>query len=296
MKIKTGSSYDIAISNDFKFVSSIHCPTKFFEFESGKKISQCKPLKHPSHIGFSPDSTFLIVKNTSGQIAKITNFHEPQNKLIVKDSQEGSNFQFTKDSKSILHGDWDGNIYLTKFYPKEHSIIKSYPGYSVNNVKTIESDTFAFLISPKYNQLSGIKDRSSKILILDSNLRISTIDLPSGHIDDFILHNKHEITILSTNHNMLANYNLKSKKYDKILETIKQPKKIEYCYFRKIYAIVAYKSIYILGLDFSILKRLDLEFPCHARFHSNGIYTSIGAWNQGYIYSTDDLLKDTHNA
>jgi len=122
------SSYDICFSPDGKFLASCGKEVRLWSSPDITKVWRAHPLAHPMHLGFSPDSSLLGVKSTSGHIRLVSTAtgavaHDFDNKA---DGQGGS-FLFTEDGAHVVDGSWKGShivrsldgkvVFREEFYP-----------------------------------------------------------------------------------------------------------------------------------------------------------------------------------
>ncbi len=74
-------------------------------------IARAHPLKHPSHIDFSPDGSLLAVKNTSGDIAVLDALTlDVLARHHGRPWGEGSPLRFSSDGAQLVDGSWDGHL------------------------------------------------------------------------------------------------------------------------------------------------------------------------------------------
>jgi hypothetical protein len=301
-KLKT--SHQIRVSEDYRFLChSMDSKTIVYDFTNWEKIIELNKPNYPSHIRFSRNSEYLLIKSTSGDIYV---YNTASNFQLVNRLQSKKSFKlvegdvnFTQDQSMILsvvetgNGNQIGmiNIYsgesivLTDF--KElHNLIyyHQYVDYkkihlftlsSVNNETGYRENKLVKVREPINRESIEIVNHPD-ILVWDSVI-FDTIH------DVYIVVSDYEITLLDSDFKTILK---------KTYINDNNPVEGNIGYFRHLhqsgdgrFIVLTYsKSIAILKYeDLKIIRIEHLPYASFAEFSHGDQYLLIGTWEHGYV-------------
>ncbi|MCX6850880.1 MAG: WD40 repeat domain-containing protein [Verrucomicrobia bacterium] len=105
--IKT--SFDARFSPNGQLLASLSRDIVLWSCPDTKKIWKAHPFSHPSYVAFSPDSSLLVVKSTSGDRCLLScTAGDVISDFKGQSHGEGGNLLFAEDGESIVDGSWSG--------------------------------------------------------------------------------------------------------------------------------------------------------------------------------------------
>jgi WD40 repeat protein len=109
--MKWPAAYDLSCSDDGRLLACLGRNVVVIDITSRRRLSTSHPLSHPSHAAFSPGSSALAVKATSGRIVVM----DPCSGKVLHDHKnqkegEGSQVHFSPSGEELVDGSWDGAL------------------------------------------------------------------------------------------------------------------------------------------------------------------------------------------
>ena len=147
---KLKRAYDLAFSPNFKSVATVSRDVRLWDILSKKPLFSVHPLSHPSHLDFSPDSTRIAVKSTSGHIIVIdATSGETITDCANQVEGEGARLYFSPDGQFLVDASWGGK--LTARLSKSGTIAfqEAVGGMVSGLTTTTDRTTFAYTISKR---------------------------------------------------------------------------------------------------------------------------------------------------
>jgi len=99
------------------------------------KVWRTHPLSHPASVAFSPDGSYIAVKNTSGTILLLdVATGAPSCNFANADDGEGSGLEFSSDGLEIVDGSWSGWLRVRQADSGAIVFAREYPGEMITAV------------------------------------------------------------------------------------------------------------------------------------------------------------------
>lgn len=110
---RLGKSYVAAFSPSGRFVATLSRQINIWQVETRRRVLAIKTIKHPAHVCFSPDESYVAVKSTWGEVAlfelatgSLRQHFRPRH------ADEGCAIYFSADGTALIDGSWDGKLYI----------------------------------------------------------------------------------------------------------------------------------------------------------------------------------------
>lgn len=264
-----------------------------------KKLWRVHPIAHPSHIVFSPDSSLLAVKGTSGDrrllscaTGDVIPGFKPQSR------GEGGNLVFTDDGAGIIDGSWSGwHSVLTgegKILFEEH-----FADEMVTGIIRHPDGRFWFR---HQRQGTDPQDGSPAQWLLGRSFPFSLGDFEKVPIPFYYYHGAsfspdgRLLAILSgRNPSLLSVFEFPKMRLESSIELPAEFRRgcsLRYSPDGELMAVISSTSLILLtARDLSIQSQRAIPNGCSIDFSPDGSLLVVGSWSAGEVLSIEEATK-----
>jgi WD40 repeat protein len=148
-KLRIGPSYELRFDPESRQAISIGRNISVWDLTTGKRVIRSHPLKHPSHVHWSPSGDFLCVKSTSGELI-VVNAATLQitSRLQTGRAGEGCEAVFSPDGDRLLDGTWGGMLATYNITSQSRQLEHSFPHAMITSIVPSRSRTRAAIVVP----------------------------------------------------------------------------------------------------------------------------------------------------
>ncbi len=133
--LKIKKSYSVTFSPDGTLLATMGRYVSVWDVAKGRKKFRCNPLRHPSHLCFSPSGKQLAVKGTSGHIFIIdSETGEAVSDFMNLEDGEGANPQYSSCGEYLVDGSWNGRLFVRRASTGGIEFAQDFPGEMITRI------------------------------------------------------------------------------------------------------------------------------------------------------------------
>lgn len=291
------SSFDVCFSPNGAFLASISRDVILWSCPGIQKLWRVHPLSHPSHSAFSPDSSLLAVKSTSGHMRMLST----SSGMVVSDFQnksdgEGGAFLFANEGTLIVDGSWNGS-HIVRTLEGDTAFQERFASEMVTGVLRHPSGRIWFR-----HQRRGPdpKDGTPQQRLLGRDLPFTLgvfeqVALPFySYADATFSPDGSSIAILAGR----APYVLSVFSFPAMqpLRRVELPPelrsghRVRFSPCGKLLAVAGADLFVVFSAsDLSIHRQTAIKCGCDVDFSPTDSLVAVGSWSEGEVFTTDDL-------
>jgi WD40 repeat protein len=285
--------FSASISLDNEYCITIGRDVNCWSIRENKKIWCVHPLSNPSNCALSPDSKYIVVKNTQGNIVVLnTEDGAKQESFISKSYGEGSNIEYSTDGKCIIDGSWNGSViirdsmtgslinryvFTNEMIERVHKVNNGETWFTEHQVKAVDNRPLedVYLLKWIY-PLGSVKP--TKIHLGIPSIQYSAITNNCRYLA--IVSGTKKIELLVNN--FIKNRII----WRKEIECGGSGFSLKWSYDDKYLGSVQKEKIMIYnGINGEIVNQYDIKYPSEIYFASSNKYIVLCSWENGIIQS-----------
>lgn len=298
------ASFDTRFSPNGERLASLSKDLVLWSSPDIKKLWRARPLAHPAHVAFSPDSSLLAVKSTSGHRRLIASTSGGIVSELNNHSRgEGGNILFADDGSSIIDGSWSG----------WHSVL-NLDGEVLFEEQFANEMVIGVLRHPTgriwfRHQRRGpdLHDGKSAQRLLGRSQPFSHGDFQQISIElnsyqDATFSPDGQVLAILSGHspNVLSAYGFPTMQLVKkveLPETFRLGCRVRYSPVGDVIAVISSTLLVLLSAkDLTIEAELPMPFGCSIDFSPTGSLLAVGSWGEGEVIRVDDVVERGHAA
>lgn len=295
MQIKR--SYSVCFSKNGSFLASTAKDVVLWSCPKIIKLWRVHPISHPAHLAFSPNSSLLAVKSTSGHILLLsTSSGEVSCDFHNKSDGEGGAFIITDDGSQLIDGSWKGShivrtldgktIFREEFFPDMITGVLRHPSGRIwfrhNRRAHVPSDG-----TPKQRLLG-------RDLPFTSNVFQQVVVPFESYTDATFSPDGNSLVILAgQSPYILSIFTFPAMEELKRIELppeMRLGRCLRFSPCGSFLAVAGSDSLVILSsIDLSIQRQIPIPYGCDVDFSPTDFLMAAGSWSAGEVFTTSDL-------
>lgn len=300
--IQIGPSFELRFDPTSSRAISVGRNISVWNLETKTRVTRSHPLKHPSHVNWSPDGEKICVKATSGELVIVdAKTLKVQTQLQSKRAGEGCECVFSPDGLRLLDGTWDGTLATYDINSQRRLLDHTFPECMVTALTSSPTYTrAATVIQPKLSAGLGPGPQHTICLVEWTTTGLELRTLPNSW-------DKIQAITFDSSENQLAILRQDGGRIEGCIEVVNLTSghaiASRPCTLSWNGGSITWSpdgevlgSVESDGFHFYDTTNLQesghvpLQYACHVEFSRDGKFIALGAWSGGVVRLTESIL------
>jgi WD40 repeat protein len=302
-KLRIGPSYELRFDPESRRAISFGSNISVWDLKTGKRTARAHPLKHPSHVHWSPNGDSLSVKSTSGELILVSaETLQITARLQTKRAGEGSEAVFSPSGDRLLDGTWEGMLATYEVASQSRQLEHSFPNAMITSIEPSWSSALAAVVVHQKSSTGRSPEPQHSICIAEwsrSGLAMRTIGTKFHDV---------KATAFDRSERRLAIMRRDGSNTDACIDIVDvmngQTIASRACVLSPngsslgwspdgdVIGIVEKDGFRFYDVpDLKEIVQLPMKYASHIEFSRDGKYIALGAWSGGEIRFADSVLR-----
>jgi WD40 repeat protein len=301
-KLRIGPSFELRFDPGSRRAISIGANISVWDLETRKRIVRSHPLKHPSHVRWSPSGDSLAVKSTSGELVIVdATTLAIISRLQSRQAGEGCETVFSPDGHRLLDGTWDGLLATYDIEAQSRQLEHTFPQTMITSIVSSRSDTYAAaVIRPKAS--SGLPQVLEHAICLaewsDSGLALRTVPKKFHGVKALAFDRTEKLLAIMRNNGPDEGGTIEIIEVEHGQSIASRPcvlshngSSIDWSPDNRLIGTVDLSGFrFYAATDLTEIIHVPWKYPSHVEFSGDGKYVAFGAWSGGEIRLVNTVI------
>lgn len=304
MRLRIGPSYELRFDPESRRAVSFGRNVSVWDLATGKRTVRAHPLKHPSHVRWSPEGHTLALKSTSGELVLLNaDDLECLGRLQSKTAGEGCGIAFSPSGDRLLDGTWNGVLATYELRSFGQQLKAEFPDTMITSIEPSPSRRFAALVlNRKHSAASAAGPRKSVLLAhwAPSEMALHELDLDADGINATAFDNTETRLAVARRRRLgerdrVEIIDLSEKRVVASVDFMSNPngRSLAWSPDGNIIASVENDGFRFYDSSrLSVIASVGFRYASHVEFSANGRFVALGAWSGGEVRPIESLLSD----
>lgn len=303
-KLRIGPSYELRFDPESRRAISFGRNISVWDLATRTRAIRAHPLKHPSHVHWSPGGDSLSVKSTSGELV-LVNAQTLQitAQLQTKRAGEGCESVFSPSGDRLLDGTWGGVLATYDLASQSRQVEYSFLNTMITSIEPSRSGALAAVVlQPKCS--AGLPPGPQHSICLvewsRSGLALRNLGKKFHEVEATAFDSsEHHLAIMRHNGSFpkgcIDVFNVKEGRTIASRPCALSSNGSSICWSPKGGMIGTVESDGFRFYDAAELREiahLPWEYASHIEYSRDGKYLALGAWSGGEIRLADSIVKN----
>ena len=302
MKFRIGPSFELRFDPHSGRAVSLGRNVSLWDLTTGKRILRAHPLKHPSHVRWSPFGDRIALNSTSGELLLLSADNlECITQIQSKSAGEGSGMAFSPAGDRLVDGTWDGVLATHDLQSLARTLEAQFPDTMITSIESSPSGRLAAIVLQLKHSAAPVTGPRQSVCLAQwapSELALHRLDLDIDGVKNTAFDNtESRLAVVRRDGRARSDcieiIDLAGKRVIASVGCRLSPNSNSIAWSPDGNFIAAVEEDGFRFYDASQLKSiasLEFRYACHVEFSADGRFVAFGAWSGGEIRLTETVL------